>query len=472
MLKLHYVQNIVVVMLTVGLFLAGSVPVLLPNGPFNLFFHKFLFYINSQQTQWTITCFVCFYLALFILLQHRQSTCRPRGLENPILWQTGVVFIAAMLYCISYPTASLSTDTLTFLTGATLGNGISVLLARQQNIGVVKALIINTLITCFISSSFWHSGTISSNEYHGRIRWTGMTDNPNIFGMIMGVGIVLAIGRIVHCVMLMHEDEQPESARKQKVTSKRQLCLIAAIYIIAAILAGRALLYSYSRGAWIATVLGLGYLLVMTVGIVRRIRVENIKTDFLFGSFMLRLFNLMRRNIVVIFIIALSIGALAFWQFKHSKNQIVADRAFSVINVNDFSWRNRIAAWKGALQIMAEDPWSGAGWNQPEDLYRHYYLSPKLEGGAAFWMNDYLRLGATLGIPALFCFGMYFGLSLFRNSTFGLQPLELLPATCRAGAIVLLVGFWFDGGLFDLSSATVFWILMQLGRQNLQPAAS
>ena len=46
-----------------------------------------------------------------------------------------------------------------------------------------------------------------------------------------------------------------------------------------------------------------------------------------------------------------------------------------------------------------------------------------------------------------------------------LRPLtsDFLSATCHAGAIVLLVGFWFDGGLFKLATAAVFWILLELG---------
>jgi hypothetical protein len=46
-----------------------------------------------------------------------------------------------------------------------------------------------------------------------------------------------------------------------------------------------------------------------------------------------------------------------------------------------------------------------------------------------------------------------------------LRPLtsDFLSATCHAGAIVLLVGFWFDGGLFKLPTAATFWILLELG---------
>jgi hypothetical protein len=90
-------------------------------------------------------------------------------------------------------------------------------------------------------------------------------------------------------------------------------------------------------------------------------------------------------------------------------------------------------------------------------------------------------LGATLGMPALFCFVTYIWLSLKQRSearsqksdggipAVDLRPLtsDLWQATCRAGAIVLLVGFWFDGGLFNLPTAATFWILLGLGAVEL-----
>ena len=213
------------------------------------------------------------------------------------------------------------------------------------------------------------------------------------------------------------------------------------------------------------------------------------------------------------FVVLASAFVLVFWHFRQTEWHPVR-RALSALNAVDFSWRNRVAAWEGALQIAAEHPWFGAGWNQPEPLYEHYYLSPKLNESAAIEMNDYLMLGATLGIPALFCFGMYLWLSLtgksesrkqkaeigdsqdagasladslsapggrgegqgevraIQSAEIGSQDLksdlrppasDLLSITCRAGAIVLLVGFWFDGGLFKLPTAATFWILLELG---------
>jgi O-antigen ligase len=224
------------------------------------------------------------------------------------------------------------------------------------------------------------------------------------------------------------------------------------------------LLKSYSRGAWLAVGVGGLYLLILWW---KRCHIESAK-----------LFRWMRIGAGVA-IVPCAVLTLLLWHYQNTGN-VTAHRAISASNRNDLSWRNRIAAWEGALQIMAGHPWFGAGWNQAEPLYEHYYLPPKLTESAAIEMNDYLMLGDTLGIPALFCFCMYLWLSFtFRPSelplqplAFSLQPSELdwLKTVCRAGALVLAVGFWFDGGLFKLPTAATFWILLELGREEAQKA--
>jgi hypothetical protein len=69
---------------------------------------------------------------------------------------------------------------------------------------------------------------------------------------------------------------------------------------------------------------------------------------------------------------------------------------------------------------------------------------------------------------------MYLWLCLTQKSEIGSQDLksDLLSATCSAGAIVLLVGFLFDGGLFKLPTAATFWILLELGSVELHTKES
>lgn len=54
--------------------------------------------------------------------------------------------------------------------------------------------------------------------------------------------------------------------------------------------------------------------------------------------------------------------------------------------------------------------------------------------------------------------------SVSPSSIFYLPSSAQLITTCRAETIVLLVGFWFDGGLFKLPTAVVFWTLLELSR--------
>ena len=40
-----------------------------------------------------------------------------------------------------------------------------------------------------------------------------------------------------------------------------------------------------------------------------------------------------------------------------------------------------------------------------------------------------------------------------------------LRVACRAAALAMLVAFWFDGGLFTLATAAVFWVVLELGKE-------
>ena len=163
-----------------------------------------------------------------------------------------------------------------------------------------------------------------------------------------------------------------------------------------------------------------------------------------------------------------------------SKNLSVR-RAFSLGNINDFSWRNRVAAWEGASQMTLEKPLVGFGWNQPELFYNNLYSLPRIIESVTIHLNDYLMLGASIGIPALACFIIYIVLSLRPESAVlfvQCKPISFfetssvwLGATCRAAAVVLIVGFWFDGGLFNLPTASAFWILLELGRSVRRESA-
>jgi O-antigen ligase len=338
------------------------------------------------------------------------------------------------------------------LAGITLGKGTRFALMedgrwKMEDSGLVTrhsslVTFLVGLIVLLAFSSFWHLD-MTNNYYHGP-RWMGLWDNPNIYGMLMGTGGTLAIGLLA----------ANEKLKIKNVKFNRFLG-------IALFMMGVGLVMSYSRGAWVATTMGLLYL------------------AWSYGK-------LKWRWVLTVILVAAAVVCV-FW---HS----TADDGPWYLKRLDFSRpsaQHRVAAWTAGFEIMRDHPF-GVGWNQAVSVYDKNY-SPPEGGAAAITMNSYLMLGTELGLPGLLCFVAYVALC-FRNRPHltlphpqplsnpiregGVSPpagsgegIVMSPATrhlslqaaCRAGAIVLLVAFWFDGGLFTLATTAVFWILLELG---------
>jgi hypothetical protein len=139
----------------------------------------------------------------------------------------GLLLIAIAAYCIGQA-ARPATDALTLLFGVTLGKGARLLLkeeGRMKNEEVQSALaivnrksaIVNFLVGLVLLlalSAWWHLD-MSANFYHGP-RWMGLWNNPNIYGMLMGAGLVLAIGLLAGNaeVRMKNEEKKSESGRR------------------------------------------------------------------------------------------------------------------------------------------------------------------------------------------------------------------------------------------------------------------
>jgi len=68
-------------------------------------------------------------------------------------------------------------------------------------------------------------------QYHSAIRWSGVWDNPNFYGLLMGTGVVLALG------IGIREWQMTDGGRR------KALCLI--FCLIAAML-----IHLFSSGFW------------------------------------------------------------------------------------------------------------------------------------------------------------------------------------------------------------------------------
>jgi len=410
----------------------------------------------QSKTQWlTYGCF-CGYIAIFAIAERWYSEYWLQRASN-CFWIYLLVGMGTLAYLLGYPASTEPPGALTLVTGVVFGNAVAAWLRYQRmpsKEDYHHLFLLSILALLLLASMPGHISHIQAFTYHGQSRWSGPWNSPNIYGLLMATGTVLATGGVVSSLGCQITGNSNVVICKTdfKRWGMAFLCLAAASIMCCG------LLHSYSRGAWLAMLCGAACLLWLNIQSPKP-KVQSYWVSRL------------SKNWLPISVILTSMLVLSFWHSRQTEWPPVR-RVLSIVNTVDFSWQNRLAAWKGALQMMAEHPGFGAGWNQPEAVYEHYYLLPKLTESAAIEMNDYLMLGATLGIPALFCFGMYLWLSLTGKAESKSPDLKSNPilsnsnppsVTCRAGAIVLLVGFWFDVGLFKLPTATIFWILLELG---------
>jgi O-antigen ligase len=354
-----------------------------------------------------------------------------------------------------------TTDPVVLVCGMTVARGLLWLSRSQQSRGQVTRVyddILNALILMLALSVLVQPAWGEVFQYRGQRRWQGLWWNPNHFGLLMATGVVLTIG----------QGWQKWQSRPSTARDGFPVILYGSLifYAVSCSLLGIGLMKSYSRGAWLGTALGLLYLIRHAFKARRAAAGRE--------SFQWRRWVLRNRAALAVSLACMLV--LAFWNLRRTEFPVWR-RAFSAWNVNDLSWRNRLVAYEGALQMMAARPWLGLGWGRPTDVFDQFFKPSGLVQPLAIQLNDYFVVGMTLGLPALSCLAGYLFLSaipcqrredeISSVSSDRVQPLggreRPLQALCRSGFIVLLIGFWLDRGLFYLALTTPFWVLLELG---------
>ena len=414
--------------------------------------------------QWVLLVCLAVWCGIFIFLTFNRK-------DWPLI---GLLVIAIGAYFINSADHP-ATDAVILLAGVTLGRGagffvgdeVTSLTSKNDKIETpyVVSYFLLGLVGLLAFGAWWHLD-VSNRFYPPGVRWTGLWDNPNIYGMLMGAGLTLAIGLLAEKLKtekLKPEADQKAIAAKDLFRDARSLSLRVFLFVAAGMM-GVGLVCSYSRGAWVATAVGLAYL------------------AWSYGK--------LKWRYVLPGMAVVALGALCLWGRT-------PDNAPWYVKRMDFgrpSAQHRVAAWQAAVHIMRDHP-LGVGWNQAVSVYAKNYSHPE-GGAAALTMNSYLMLGTELGLPGLLCFVGYVALC-FRVGRASRLSLTLngrpkgptstderlfldgdrrdacptsLRIACRSAALAMLVAFWFDGGLFTLATAAVFWILLELGseRQKLK----
>lgn len=413
---------------------------------------------QHHDTQWLAALCVGTYFVGFLYLRHLiagESIRRsPRSLL--ILAFTGW---AAWVYARDYPASDSRGEFLTLLAALAAGQGIAFWVAweaRRAQPHSVGRFVLGSLAVMLAAASLLHSDTGMTYQYRGMVRWKGLWNTPNTFGVLMAVGFVLAVGLVLQgtvSVAACGPAAQRQGTRWSQLT----------IWLACAGATGTGLIQSYSRGAWLGTALGLAWLgwgwLQSAADDSPRRRIS---------------LRVARACAPAWLVAATAAGVLAFWCLRHTETPLIR-RAFTVGNVNDFSWRNRVATWPGALEVMARKPLMGWGWGRPASVFEQGHKPAALSEGGAVTLNNYLMVGMMLGAPALIVLVTWLWLG-WRAGDTG-PPGVGIPAEgatllklCQAALIPCVIAMTLDGVLFKAAVSVPVFVLLELGAS--MPAAA
>ena len=197
------------------------------------------------------------------------------------------------------------------------------------------------------------------NPFYNGPRWMGIWDNPNEFGMLMGSGLVVSAGLL---------------ATRQKEEGKAKKCLSVMLFTATGLMTV-GLLFSFSRGAWLGSGIGLMYL----AGTYRRLNWRYLLPGILCVA-------------GLVWILWNGTSESTPWYLKR-------------MDLGRASAQHRVAAWKAGLEIMRDHPF-GVGWNKSVEVYYSDYSPP--QGGAGGDRDQRLfDVGNSAGITGI---ALFFGI--------------------------------------------------------------
>jgi O-antigen ligase len=201
-----------------------------------------------------------------------------------------------------------------------------------------------------------------------------------------------------------------------------------------AIVTAAALAFTYSRNAWLGLAAG-------SLGLVLTAR-RTLRT-------------------VAVLAAALALGVVVI-------PGPVAERARSVVNLEDRTLQDRVAMWRAGLSMIAEHPLLGVGPGEVRTWYQHYRRPEAVRLSTGHLHNSAIHIAAERGLPALFVW-VWLWVVFFREGwrilgRVGTEPPVRRALVCAslAGVAGFLVAGLFEHNFGDAEVVMVAFALMAL----------
>jgi len=292
----------------------------------------------------------------------------------------------------------------------TLGSVVSIFLMTyliypETNYIISRKSFWDLLIKIFILSS------VISSIYALYVYFTGLNGRARtLFTGENGLGTVMILSIIWILAYFVH-------------TSGRQKLLAGMSLIITSM----ALLFSFSRGAWLGTMGGL----------------------LLYGLCQKR-----ARLKVVILILIMSVLLFGYPPLFH--------RLSSIIDLSYSSNQERIYIWESTWRMIKDHPVIGMGMGNYVSFYKWYIMPGSKITDASFAHNIFLQIWAECGIGALFAFAgiiiftLLKGISLVKSPDSSFKTIGLASLAAFVG---ILIHSQVDCTIYSMHIGPIFWLL-------------
>lgn len=151
---------------------------------------------------WMLTATIIVWCSAFFFLRFKL----------PDLLLVGFLFFVLFICFIGRSQPSL--EMIDLITSVTVGKGIGFLLQGRSKDKKIELLLIGLVI--FMGFSALRPIDLPVNSRHG-FRWMGYWNNPNIYGMLMAVGLVLPIGLLADEQLKMADSVKKQEEQRRKV---------------------------------------------------------------------------------------------------------------------------------------------------------------------------------------------------------------------------------------------------------------